>query len=311
MSRRLPPLNALRAFEAAGRHLSFAAAARELHVTPAAISHQIRALEQEFGRRLFHRDPRRLRLTDAGARLLPDLTEAFQSLARGVDAVDGASAVRLLTVSVVPSIAGKWLVPRLQRFLDRHPGVDVRVDAFSGLVDFARDPEVDMAIRYGRGVYPGLTVEKLIDGDVAPVCAPELVARAGLRTPADLARVPLLHADASGRPTDPSWPEWLATAGVADRVDASAGPRFNYMSYAAQAAGAGQGVALLPELPVADDLAAGRLVRPFRDGPRGAGAFAYYLVAPRHKHETPAVRAFWDWLIEEMQSTLSPAELEA
>ena len=180
MSRRLPPLNALRAFEAAARHLSFTRAAAELNVTQTAISHQIRALEERLGVRLFRRLPRGLLLTEEAQRYLPPIRDAFDQIALATERLGAVGASSTLTVSVLPSFAGKWLVPRLGRFRVAHPDLDLRISASSELVDFARD-DVDVGIRMGSGRYPGLRVDRLFGESLVPVCSPDAAARASIR----------------------------------------------------------------------------------------------------------------------------------
>ncbi len=301
MSRRLPPLNALRAFEAAARHLSFTKAAEELYVTQAAISHQVKALEAALGVQLFRRLNRRLMLTDTGQLYLPALTEAFD----GIDAATGRlradEAAGLLTVSVANSLAAKWLLPRLPRFRERHPDIDVEVSALDRLVDFSRD-NVDMGIRFGLGRYPGLRVDLLMEDTVFPVCSPGLLAGPPrLGEPADLKRHTLLHDDV-GPGEMPDWHDWLAAAKVAG-VNAERGPRYSHSSLVLQAAIDGQGVALGRDSLVALDLEAGRLVRPF--GPALRTNFASYVVSPVATAERPKIKAFRDWLFEE--AGLAPA----
>ena len=191
---RLPSLNALRAFEAAGRHLSFTRAAEELHVTQAAVSHQIKSLEEQLGIRMFRRGPRGLLLTDAGQSYLPDVREAFQRLTFATDRLLEDDARGAITVSVLPSFAARWLVPRLTRFRADHPDVEVRVSADDRLADFDRD-DVDEAIRYGRGDYPGLKSDRFLSEELFPVCSPDLLARLPLDRPEDLGRHTLLHDD--------------------------------------------------------------------------------------------------------------------
>jgi LysR family glycine cleavage system transcriptional activator len=292
---RLPPLNALRAFDAVARHLSFTRAAAELHVTPGAISHQIRTLEADLGVPLLHRLAREIQLTEAGTLLLPGTREAFRLLDDTVARLRGNADSGILTVSVAPSFAAKWLVLRLDRFADRNPGVDVRIAATERLTDFSRD-DVDVAIRYGSGNYPGLQIERLVDNTVFPVCAPALAAR--LATPADLAEVILLHDDNSERdPALAEWPLWLKAAGITG-VRADRGPRFGSSYLAIDAAVAGKGVALGKSVLVADDLAAGRLIRPF-DFAMQTG-FSFWVVSPPVIGDRPKVRAFRAWLREEI-----------
>ncbi len=298
MSRRLPSLNALRAFEAAGRHLSLTKAAEELHVTPAAIGHQVKALEESLGVRLFRRLSRGLLLTEAGQALLPELGAGLDTLAAAVDRVRAGSGGRKLTITTSQSFASKWLIPRLDRFHAARPETDLRLDASPRLVDFQRE-EIDLGIRWGTGDWPGLYVEQLFDETVFPVCSPRLLSgEHPLHTPADLRWHTLLHVD----PTSPTegwidWQMWLSAVG-ATGIDATRGPRFNLLSLAVQGAIEGQGVALGRSVLVADDLTAGRLIKPFEEGV--AIEFGYYLVGPLRALQRPCARAFREWLLEEI-----------
>jgi LysR family glycine cleavage system transcriptional activator len=295
--RNLPPLNALRAFEAAGRHLSLTHAARELHVTPAAVSHQVKALEERLGVKLFRRVSRGLVLSGAGQALLPQLSEGFDRLEQALAAVERVERHRPLTVSVAPSFGAKWLVPRLERLREKHPELDVRIDANPQPVDLEREG-IDVAVRYGPGRYPGLHVERLMDEEVLPVCSPALLARGvPLREPADLAHHPLLHHEQPGGDSSyPDWRMWLLAAGVPE-VDATRGSRFTLAGMAVQAALDGQGVALVGRTLVERDVAAGRLVTPFPGGlPQH---FAYWLVCPPRSADSPRVKAFRDWIMSE------------
>jgi LysR family glycine cleavage system transcriptional activator len=302
MNRRLPPLNALRAFEAAARHLSFTKAADELHVTQAAISHQVRSLEEYLGIQLFRRQNRAVLLTDAAQLSLPRLREAFDQLAEAVESMGASNPENLLTVSVTPSFAAKWLVPRLDGFRKARPDLEVRLDASTQLVDFGRD-NVDVAIRYGAGRYPGLVSEQLMDVEVSPVCSPQLLkGEHPLETPGDLRWHRLLHTDwSSQRGEEPDWRMWLLAAGVRD-IDWAKGPQFNDWMLAMQAAIEGQGVVLGRSALVANDLAAGRLVRPFNVSV--PGKFAYYLVYPESAVKRARVAAFRDWLTAEAAAPL-------
>ena len=300
MGRQLPPLNALRAFEAAARHLSVSQAAAELHVTPAAISHQVKALEDWLGVQLFRRLNRRVLLTDAGQSCLKGLRDGFDRLAATVEKVRAQSAAGPLTVSAAPSFAGKWLVPRLDRFRGIHPDIDVRIDANSALIDFSRD-NVDIGIRYGRGDYPGLRVDRLMAESVFPMCSPKLMrGDRPLRRPRDLVHHTLLHIDmpVMGE-TEPTWEMWLLAAGVRD-VDWTRGPRFSVSSMGIETAMAGQGVVLGSDVLCAADLAAGRLVKPF--GVRLPLDFGYWVVSPEATADRPKVAAFRDWLLAEARA---------
>ena len=294
MSRRLPPLNALRAFEAAARHLSFAKAAHELNVTPAAISHQIKGLEDYLGVKLFRRAKRAIWLTEAGQACLPDLREGFDRLAAGMDRLRNLDDSGVVTVSTPPSFAAKWLVPRLDRFRAARPDIDVRVDAAMQLVDFVRD-EVDIGVRYGSGHYPGLESELLMCEEVFPVCSPDLLTGPNpLATPADLLTHTLLHEDQGHYDeTFPDWRMWLLAAGAHD-VDPTRGPRFSSSELVTQAAVDGHGVALGRSVVVAGDLAAGRLVKPFEL--TYPVSFGYYVVLPAIALERAKVAAFRDWI---------------
>ena len=291
--RRLPPLNALRAFEAAARHLNFSRAADELSVTPGAVSQQIQNLEDYVGAALFKRTPKGLLLTDAAQLSLPALREAFDRLAEAAALLTAAVDGRRLTVSVAPSFAAKWLVPRLGLFEEAHPQVDVWLSADMEVVDFASG-EIDLAIRYGAGRYPGLEVVKLMAETVIAVASPELVAAHPLSDLSDLAHQILLH-DGSPDADDscPDWPMWLAARGVKG-VDGSRGPRFNQSSLVIEAAAGGRGVALAKRALAQADLDAGRLVAPFQIAT--AVDFAYYVVHPKAKGRLPQVKAFVAWI---------------
>jgi LysR family transcriptional regulator, glycine cleavage system transcriptional activator len=296
MNSHLPPLSALRAFEAAARHMSFSKAADELHVTPAAVSHQIHALEEDLGVRLFHRMNRAIELTASARVLFPGLSEAFAGIQSSVRRLRAHNDTGTLTVTASPSIAGKWLVLRLHRFQEQHPEIDVRISATDAIVDLTRG-DFDIAIRYGRGAYPGLDVELLFTNEVFPACSPQLqTAGPLLRTPDDLSRHTLIHEAAERDPLMPTWPMWLKAAGVKN-LPAGAGLTFNSMSLALDAAVAGQGVVLAYSNIAAADLAAGRLVRLFSLAL--PDQFAYFIVTAPEALERPKVRAFRTWLRQE------------
>jgi len=291
--RRLPPLNALRAFEAAARHLNFSRAADELSVTPGAVSQQIQNLEDYVGAALFKRTPKGLLLTDAAQTALPALREAFDRLAEAASLLTAAVDGRRLTLTAPPSFAAKWLVPRLGAFEQAHPQVDVWLSAAIELVDLAAG-EVDVAIRYGAGRYPGLEVKRLFSETVIPVASPEHLAEHPLNTPADLANHILLH-DGSPDLDDscPDWSMWLAARGLRG-IDGMRGPRFNQSSLVIEAAVNGRGVALAKRTLAAADLEAGRLVAPLQIAT--AVDFAYYLLHPKAKGRLPQVKAFVSWI---------------
>lgn len=298
MTRRLPPLNALRAFEASGRHLSFAKAADELGVTPPAISHQVRQLEETLGVSLFRRMTRQIALTEAGRAALEPMTDGFDRLAEAVARVRERDDSGVLTVSVAPSFAALWLVPRIEQFSAAHPEIDLRISANLTLSSFT-DDGVDAAIRYGRGNYPGLAVVQLSQESIAPMCSPDLLdGPHPLNGPEDLAHHTLLHDD-STVPLGPSpyWRMWLRLAGHPE-VDASRGTRFSFADHALQAAIRGQGVVLGRLSLAGDELAAGRLVRPFGDAL--PTEFGYYLVHPDTRPLPPKVAAFREWVLTEI-----------
>ena len=304
MKRTLPPLNSLRAFESAARNLSVSAAAAELSVSPAAISHQIRLLEDFIGLPVLERSGRGIALTDAGRAALAPVQLGFGHFHSAMDAVDALGETGSLNISVAPSFAAKWLLPRLHDFQTRHPQIDVNVSASVQLVDFTRD-SVDLAIRYGGGNYQELHSEKLLAESVYPVCSPALLkAGAQLTSPADLASQTLLHDDSPDNdPSCPGWDHWLRAAGHGD-IDAVRGPRFNQASLVLEAAILGRGVALAKATLAEADIKAGRLVRPFST--EVPVNFAYYFVAPRGKLNLPKVSFFRDWLRLQVEDVSAP-----
>lgn len=287
--RQLPPLNALRAFEAAARHLSFQRAAEELDVTPTAISHQIKMLEDELGIKLFQRRPRPLLLTEEGQRLYPVLRDGFDTFAAAITSLHQNSEVKELTVSVNPTFATKWLVARLPKFQKAAPEIDIRLHTSNDVVDL-RTRTIDIAVRYGRGNYPGLEVKHLMSDVVTPVCSPRLLeGEQPLQEPSDLVHHTLLHFEwIRYGPEDPNWLDWLKAADVAN-VDPTRGPRFTEESLAIQAAIAGQGVALCSSIHAADDIALGLLIQPFEIVLEG---FSYYAVYLRNHSKKQYVMKF-------------------
>jgi LysR family glycine cleavage system transcriptional activator len=296
--KRLPPLNSLRAFVAAARHLSLAKAADELGVTPGAVSQQIKQLEDHLGCALLRRANRQMLLTDEAQAILPGLVEAFERMHEALRTIASAGNEGRLTVSVAPSLAAKWLVPRLDRFTAQHPEIDVLVSASMHLADFDAE-NIDCAIRYGAGRYPGLVVEKLMAESVVPVCSPALI-KGGrrLRVPPDLAHFTLLHDDSPDQDAScPDWRMWLRAAGAED-VDARRGLRFNQSSLVVEAAISGRGVALAKARLAADDLKGGRLIALFEV--KQPIHFAYYFVAPPAKSALKRVQLFRRWLGDEI-----------
>jgi DNA-binding transcriptional LysR family regulator len=294
---RIPlPLNALRAFEAAARHLSFTRAAEELHVTQAAVSHQVKALERRLGVPLFRRLPRSLLLTDEGQALLPELRDAFERMARALDRVGNQSGEGSLTVSSYTTFSLAWLVPRLPRFQAMHPQIEVRLMSSQRLVDFTRD-DVDIAVRNGDGNWPGLSTIKIFDEDLTPLCG--RLYRDRLRRPEDVATVPLLDTM-----RDSEWAIWLKAAGLG-RIARSRGAEFDSTKIAVQAAIDGLGVAIGSPSLFAEDIAAGRLFQPFDlivKTNRG-----HWLVYPEAWAERRKIRAFRDWIVAEAHTPEVPA----
>lgn len=301
MTRRLPPLNALRAFEAAARHLSFTTAAEELHVTQAAVSRQVKLLEERLKAPLFQRYNRRLELTDGGRAYLQVLRHAFNHIDLATKQLFPEGDDPSLKISVLNSLAQKWLMPRLGEFQVRAPKTDVLLSASDHCVDFSRE-DFHIALRYGAGGYRGLQVRLLMKDKVFPVCSPRLLAGNNpLRTPDDLRHHALLHDILGSRNEDMQhWGHWLKAAGVTD-IDHTRGPAFNQLGMILAAAVDGQGVALGRLSLTADDLAAGHLVCPF--GPVLDARYAYYLVSPSSTVDLPKVRQFREWLLEEAAKT--------
>jgi LysR family transcriptional regulator, glycine cleavage system transcriptional activator len=291
MPRRLPPLNALKAFEAAARHESFTRAAEELCVTQGAVSHQVKALELELGLKLFSRERQRLVITEAGRSYLEVVRDALDRIAAGTEKLLQRQSGGVLTVSTSPNFAAKWLVHRLGRFTQVHPGIDLRISASLQHIDFVRD-DIDLAIRHGDGRAAGLHVTKLCTEELFVVCSPKLLTgKTALRKPADLARHTLLHINDR---TD--WKRWLDAAD-AGNVDVSRGPILNQASMAIDAAIDGQGVALARSALAAWDLISGRLVRPFKTAL--PVPYAYWIVCPRSTASLPKILTFRNWLIAE------------
>jgi LysR family glycine cleavage system transcriptional activator len=291
MGRRLPPLNSLRAFEAGARHLSFTLAAEELNVTQAAISHQVRGLEDTLQVKLFERRTRQLELTAAGRRLLPPVSEAFDRIAAAIADIEPDNPDLPLTVTVTPHFGARWLAWRLSRFWQAHPEIDLRLHHSTRVMDLSRG-EVDMGIRFGRGVWPGVVAEKLVSVELIPVCSPALLKGPHpLREPSDLKHHVLLHEE-----DFEEWVQWLILAG-AEGVNGRSGRVIGDPVIAVQLAVAGEGVALTNRSLSAGDLAEGRLVAPFEQ--QLNLEFGYYLVYRAQALERPRVRAFRDFLLAE------------
>jgi len=298
--RSIAHLNALRAFEASARHQSFSLAAQELNVTPAAVGQLVRTLEDWLGSPLFVRSTSgraRLVTTEVAEQALPDIRAGLERLAVGLERLRSGSAGGVLTVTVSPAFAAKWLLPRIERFQAAWPETDLRLDTSLKPVDFVAQ-RIDVGVRYGRGQWPGLAAEKLMDEEVYPVCAPALLATATLQAPGDLRGQVLIHDQSVDTSTGfASWQAWLRHAGV-QGVPTDRGLRINNSVAVLQAAIDGQGVALARSVMAHDDLAAGRLVRLFPQV-RLESALAYYVVYRPECIAQPKVAAFRDWLLRE------------
>jgi len=290
MPRRLPPLNALKAFDAAARSESFTRAAEELHVTQGAVSHQVKALEATLGLKLFNRERQRLTLTDAGREYLGVVRDALDRIALGTERLVQRQTSGVLTVSTSPDFAAKWLVYRLGRFAESHPEIDLRVSATAPRVDFARE-DVDLAVRHGDGKWPALEAVRLCSEQLFPVCSPRLVSGPnGIKTAADLLKFPLLHLN-----DWTTWERWFEAAGVSDPI--AHGPSVNQASMLIDLAVDGQGVALARTALAAWDLIHGRLVRPVDVSLRMANT--YWIVCPKAAASQPKIAAFRKWLLAE------------
>ena len=296
--KRLPSLNALRAFEAAGRHLSFSLAGEELHVTPAAVGQQVKLLERDLGVHLFERHNRAISLTRAGQALLPGTSDAFLRLRDTIEVFRRRAANRPLTVSVPPSFGAKWLLPRLDRFRSRHPTIDVRIYATGATVDLIRD-DVDVALQYGVEDDPTLHIDPLLTEEVFPVCSPRLLeGNHPLVSLEELRHHSLLHVD-SYVSADywPDWAMWLNSAGI-ETVDSNRGTWFSQTSMALEAAIEGQGVALGSRVLAGKDLRAGRLIKPFQVS--FPVSFGYHAVCLKGMADEPRILAFREWLLSEV-----------
>jgi LysR family transcriptional regulator, glycine cleavage system transcriptional activator len=292
MTGRLPSLNGLRAFEAAARHLSFTQAASELNVTQTAISHQIKRLEQELGIRLFVRQNRALALTPEAREYLPGIRAAFNDLRLATDRLLRRDDDHALTVSTLASFAAKWLLPRLAAFQEAHPGIDVRITTSTKLVDFQSE-NIDAAIRYGRGQWPGLRADWLMADELFPVCSPNLLrSNKPLKCPEHLRDHVLLH---TSNANSDDWRLWLTAAGLPPNLSRQPGVTFDLIFMTIQAAIDGIGVAMGRTSYVQDDIAKGRLVVPFQITlPADAG---FYLISPEGRADSPKLSAFRNWLL--------------
>ena len=296
MRPRLPPLNALKAFEAAARHESFTRAAEELCVTQGAVSHQVKSLEAELAIKLFNRERQRLLITEAGRDYLAVIRDALDRIAAGTERLIQRQGTGVLTVSTSPDFAAKWLVHRLGHFAEAHPEIDLRVSGTLHHVDFARE-EVDLAVRHGDGNWPGLDAVRLSAEELFAVCSPKLpLGRRRLDKPADILKFPLIHLDNRA-----DWANWLQAAGIDDAAVIH-GPVLNRASMVIDAAMNGQGIALARTTLVAWDVINGRLVRPFPESLRLSKL--YWIVCPKATAALPKITTFREWLLAEASSDL-------
>lgn len=289
--RRLPNLTALRAFEAAARHQNFSRAAEEIHVTHGAISHQVRALEEELGVALFARHGKRIAITAEGERFALTLRKALTEIATAAESLKSGARQKRLKITSLPSFAARWLSPRLGRFIEQHPDTEVMLQASSQLTDLVRE-SVDVGIRFGRGNYPGLTAEKLADDFYYPVASPRFNRGKLPRTPNKLAQNTLLRCE-----TEP-WTPWFRAAGL-DLLEPTGGLVFQDSSMLVRAAVEGHGIALARHVLARGELASGELVRLF--DVQVKCPYAYYLVCPPESLQKPQVQAFRTWLLEELR----------
>ena len=299
MADRLPPLSALRAFEAAARRLSFQAAADELAVSPSAVSHAVRTLETDLGQPLFVRGTRSVSLTDAGRALAPGLSDGFETILRAVERTRRIGARPTITLSTGPAIAAKWIVPRLYAFEETHPGIDVRITTSLRLVDFAREG-IDAGIRFGRGPYPGLDARRLFGDALTPLASPAVAAT--LRTPRDVLAHRLIVDDSTtDRESMPSWADWFAAEGVGPALWRGSVERaltITQAHHTVQAVMDGVGVSLGRLGVAATDLQAGRLVAPFER--RLPTPHSFWFVTAKGRMAEPPIAAFLEWLGEEI-----------
>ncbi|MCL4105092.1 UNVERIFIED_CONTAM: hypothetical protein GTU68_018799 [Idotea baltica] len=297
MSDRLPPLTALRAFEAAARHMSFAQAAAELNVTPAALSFQIKSLEEHFGQPLFRRLNRAVELTEAGRTLLPGTTEGFQALGQAWRAARRITDTTTLSVTAGPAFTAKWLAPRLFNFAQAHPEIDLRFTASLRMMDFERD-EVDVALRFGYGPDEGVFARPIISEWFTPMMTPEMAMR--LKTPKDLEDTTLLHQDDISFMNPPcNWQSWCKVAGLS--APSTHGPRFSQADHALDAALAGAGVVLGRISLAQKALREGRLVAPFKIALMTKAH--YRFICPQGAETRPQIAAFLEWVLSETQET--------
>lgn len=300
MSTKIPPLNPLRTFEVAARHLSFARAAEELFVTAAAVSHQIKVLESSLGVQLFSRQGGNLALTDVGKAYLPAIQQAFKQVIDATRQLQRQKETQVLKINASPTFSVKWLVPRLEDFFQRYPDIDLKISTSHHMIDFTRE-DLDLVVRYGLGNYPGVHSERCFAAEVIPVCSPALLAKGPpINEPADVGKYPLLH-DGSDS-THPNWRMWFDHVG-APQVDTMRGPTLWPSHLVIDAAIEGVGMALVKKAWVEKDLEAGLLVQLFE--PCLDTPYAYYISYPEGRRDDTAIRCFVDWV--QYQAGTSPA----
>ena len=301
--RRLPPLNSIRAFEATARHLSFSKAAEELNVTPGAVSQQVKVLEDYLDLKLFKRKNRMILLTDEAQICLPLLSEGLDKLSQGIETIREQNNDKPLTITASPTFASRWLLPRLSSFQQQFPGIDVRIEASNELADLVND-DIDVGIRFGTGDYSGLEADYLFSQNVIPVCHSSLLeGKNKIQTPEDLKNHTLLHAHGDYFVMDDNthvdWEMWFATIGVND-IDARHGLHFSQYNLLIETAIRGQGVALVGDAVISDELASGQLVKLFEETDIPLG-FSYYLAYSNNKTNLPRVKIFRQWLLAEVK----------
>jgi len=299
--RRLPPLNSIRAFEAVARHLSFSKAAEELNVTPGAVSQQVKVLESYLNLALFKRKNRMILLTDEAQICLPLLSEGLDKLLNGIDAIREQSNDKPLTITTPPALTSYWLLPRLSSFQKQFPDIDVRIDARNALADLVNE-DIDVGIRFGTGQYPGLEADYLLSQSIIAVCSPDILqGKYQLQTPDDLKNFTLLHAQGDFFVADNThidWDMWCATVGV-ESMDTDHGLYYSQHNFLVEAAIRGQGVALVGDVIVRDELASGKLVKLFEDTDILLN-FSFYLVYAKAKAQLKRVQIFRQWLFDEI-----------
>lgn len=301
----LPPLNPLRAFEAAARHMSIRRAAEEMNVTPGAVSRQVKVLEEHLGVRLFRRSPSEIYLTAEGEQYFQAISSHLHSLADATRTLVGRKGQEIVRIRGYTTFCGKWLIPRIASFNAENEQTELRLTTSLEAVDFERE-NIDAAIRLGDGNFAGMEVDRLFDNDLVPLCSPRFARANGLREGADLRNVRLLHTMA--RPDD--WRIWIEAANLSSVIDPYAGSKFASSILAYQAALDGQGVMMAQRALFREDMEHGLLVQPF--GPTvSRGSFTYYLVLPRNRLRNPAMRRFRTWLLEQCAEEMRYRTLES